>query len=86
MAHRLKNKVTDRPLKFSNFMKNEKETVKMLSCVRGGVVVVKRRFSQLQFQLGGENYLQDLLHQEKETHLKRGFSCKKGILMTCLIG
>jgi hypothetical protein len=32
MAHRLKNKVTDVPLKLSNFMKNEKERVKMSIC------------------------------------------------------
>jgi hypothetical protein len=32
MVHRLKNKVTDVPLKFSNFMKNEKETVNMSIC------------------------------------------------------
>jgi hypothetical protein len=32
MVHRLKNKLTDVPLKFSNFIKNEKETVKMLIC------------------------------------------------------
>jgi putative cell wall-binding protein len=29
MVHQLKNKGIDVPLKFSNFMKNEKETVKM---------------------------------------------------------
>jgi hypothetical protein len=40
---------------------------------------------QLQFQPGGENYLQDLLYQEEETHLKRCFSCKKGTLMTVVL-
>jgi putative cell wall-binding protein len=32
MVYQLKNKGTDVPLKFSNFMKNEKETVKMSIC------------------------------------------------------
>jgi len=45
----------------------------------------KEKIPQLQIQLGGENYLQDLLHQEEETHLKRCFSCKKGTLMTVVL-
>jgi hypothetical protein len=36
MAHRLKNKVTDVSVKLSNFMKNEKERVKMSIC--GGLL------------------------------------------------
>jgi hypothetical protein len=45
----------------------------------------KEKLPQLQLQLGGENYLQDLLNQKEETHLKRCFSCKKGTLMTVVL-
>jgi hypothetical protein len=45
----------------------------------------KEKLLQLQLQLGGENYLQDLLNQKEETHLKRCFSCKKGTLMTVVL-
>jgi hypothetical protein len=45
----------------------------------------KEKLPQLQLQHGGGNYLQDLLNQEEETHLKRCFSCKKGTLMTVVL-
>jgi len=45
----------------------------------------KEKLPNLQLQLGGEYYLKHMAKVEEKTHLKRCFSCKKGILKTVVL-